>query len=550
MPAFVETLENRQLMASGTLDPSFGSTGTLTSRIAVNAGTGEGAVGASQVLVDSGGRVLTLARTSQAITLYRLTEVGKPDPSFAAATGGRLRIELPKALQRGGGLNDVRIQQDDANRTYILIGPQVIRLTSSGKVDRSYGRRGNAMLSNLAGANDFVVQGDGRAYVVGTLNVAGTQATRMSVMRLTATGAVDPSFFEKGTATATITTPSNRMPSTRGKFIRMLADGGILALGSASATVERDFGLATGTGAVALKFLSNGEIDATYGRKGRGQFVTYTSDVTFPTAAPVAIRSDGSYVLYTTASSDDISAGAATANLVIPSNGSESVSDIDLTPGTDGAVANGRFVLDANVFPGDALNGSEFFVDPSSRTLTRFNYTSTSGYALDTTFNGGQPILGPQTVVTTGGGAIVFAGTGSSNIDNRLTVGRVFATEAPSVQASIPPLTKPAADAVVSVRLRDDDGVIFDQTDGVPTGAVLNGPAGPIPGRLVLGTNAELRFAFAGLGGTWDRSENGAYTVDINFNDLVRGVSGAGDAGGEENFIGTKRVGKLIVAIA
>jgi uncharacterized delta-60 repeat protein len=546
MRQWIEGLESRQLMASGTVDTSFGDGGSTTTRVAVDLSDRERAAAPTQIAVDAGGRTTVLFRTTRSISLYRLTESGQRDSAFAAATGGTLRIGLPTSF--GGPLNDVRIAQDANNRTYVLMGPQVIRLTSSGKIDRTYGTRGNATLyksPGLAGARDIAVQADGSAYVVGTVRRTG-DVHRVAVAKLLPSGALDARFGGAGTIVGRQVGTPDSNGDAYGSDVRVLNDGSIMAVGEVAVRFPVGSPITDVTGATALKFNARGVLDAAYGRSGRSTFTVATDATRFRNAAPVSIRGDGA-ILH---DSNDLPLGdqggpGASENYLTAANG-RSNAIIDVTPGTGGNIRQGEFVLDRNVFPGDAAAGSELLLNRNDRRITRYVKSSAS-YTLDTTFNGGAPIGGAQAVATTAGGAIVYANTDRLT---RLTVGRVFATEAPSVQASIPPLTKPAADAVVSVRLRDDDGVIFDQTDGVPTGAVLNGPAGPIPGRLVLGTNAELRFAFAGLGGTWDRSENGAYTVDINFNDLVRGVSGAGDAGGEENFIGTKRVGKLIVAIA
>ena len=550
MPQFVEGLETRRLMASGTLDASFGTASGTTTRVPIDPinetlGT-EPQTAARQISVDAGGRTVVLARTASSATLYRLTEAGTFDARFAAATGGYLRLPLPTSF--GGNGDGVSIALDDNNRTYVQIGPQVLRVTSSGKIDKTYGLRGNAMLyqtAQFAGGNDIAVEPDGSAYVVGSVNVDDNR--RMAVAKLLPNGVLDRRFAfpSRGVLVAPPTGASADNPGTStGDDIRILNDGSVMATGRIDVDFPNTSATRGVTGAIALKFRGDtGTLDVRYGRNGRSVFTIATTAENFRIARSVSIRGDGAVLHFASDSGiGDNNAPLTEANYLTTANG-RSTATIDVTLG-NGAVADGKFVPDTNVFPGDANAGSELFVDRLARALTRYTKSGAT-YTLDTTFNGGRPILCPQAVATTGGGAIVFAGTGRSATDNALTVGRVFATEAPSVQASIPPLTKPVKDAVVSVLLRDDKEVIFDPTDGVPTGAVLNGPKGPIAGRLVRGGSTELAFAFTGPGGTWDRTENGVYTVDINFNDLVHDRDG-----GVDGYIGTKRVGKLIVAIA
>ncbi len=540
MTQWMEGLEDRRLLASGTLDVSFGTNGSTTTRVPLDAANFEKAVAPAQIIVDAGGRTLVLARTVSSVTLYRLTEVGTLDTSFAAATGGHLRFKLPSSF--GGNLNDVRMGQDQNFRTYLQLGPQVVRLTSSGKVDRTYGLRGNAQLYTTAGftgGRDIAVQADGSAYVVGSIRVG--QNARMAVAKLTPAGALDANFASKGVLVAPVTGPSRDNPGDSfGSHIRILNNGAILATGYIDVSFPADSNIKRVQGSVGLKFNARGQLDSTYGKNGRSIFTVATDGERFRNAEAIAIRGDGAILHYTyDLSLGDSSDPSTDDNYLTASNGRANAV-IDMTPHSAEEVMQGEFILDTNVHPGDANAYSELFVNRTDRSMIRFSKLSAT-YTLDATFNGGVPIGGVQAAGTTLGGAIVYSGTGRSDDDNALTVARVFATEAPSAQASIPVITSPVSQVVVKVQLRDDDRVVYDPTDGVPSGAILYGPNGPIVGKLSGGYNA-LSYTFVGPGGGWDKSENGFYDIDINFDDVVHDS--------ENNYIGLKRVGKLFVVIA
>src|SRR4051794_16912671 len=138
----VQRLEQRVLFDAGRIDTTFAQKGTLTFDLTAPFGAGSN-VADSSMAQDSGGRIfVTVAGTDAAdqkkIAITRLTRDGLPDPSY----GNNGVCILDRALDIPEDAQWARVYVDQNNRAYIRDGMTLWRLTPSGKIDRTFGRRG------------------------------------------------------------------------------------------------------------------------------------------------------------------------------------------------------------------------------------------------------------------------------------------------------------------------------------------------------------------------------------------------------------------------
>jgi uncharacterized delta-60 repeat protein len=188
-----------RLTSDGALDPAFGNGGTAT----VNIGGVQSI--ANAVVVQSDGK-LVLAGTAQMsnkeFAAARLNANGTLDQTFGtlgttvlSPSGGAWGL----ALQRDGKL--VLAGQADYANPQIANAQQFMaaRLTSSGRVDTSFGRRGIVMLPIGGTSLGFgvAVRSDGKLVLAG---IAWTDTCLNSTARLTSSGALDSSYGSRGIA--------------------------------------------------------------------------------------------------------------------------------------------------------------------------------------------------------------------------------------------------------------------------------------------------------------------------------------------------------------
>jgi uncharacterized delta-60 repeat protein len=115
----------------------------------------------------------------------------------------------------------------------ISVSVSVCRLLANGQVDASYGQFGYVTLTDPNGvflANDLIVDGTGKAVVVGTRT--DSQADMMAA-RLDATGQLDPSFGAGGIKTYPLANTD-----TKATCVAKQADGKLVLGGSSSSAGE------------------------------------------------------------------------------------------------------------------------------------------------------------------------------------------------------------------------------------------------------------------------------------------------------------------------
>jgi len=175
----------------------------------------------TNISLDSRGRALFLGAefATERATVTRIDAHGRPDRSFGADGiallpgyasvsrgdgNGRLRLNLRPtlvtALPGGGALVYAR-----AGRNHEMLYPALIRLTSHGRLDRSFGHQGVAVIvDGLSGGSAILALPGGRILLGGSVrSPCGENAavSTAALMRLRSDGSPDPSFGHGGVAT-------------------------------------------------------------------------------------------------------------------------------------------------------------------------------------------------------------------------------------------------------------------------------------------------------------------------------------------------------------
>jgi len=269
----------------GTLDPTFGTGGTVT--------TDFGGTGAAvrTVAVQSDGKILTAGVAGfngvANFALARYNSDGTLDASFG--TGGKVTTAFDFPGSFGRVFTVVR--QPDGK--FVAVGSTVInlfanfalaRFNANGTLDASFGTDGivTTGFGVSAEATSVAVQADGKVVAAGFANLDG--AHDFALVRYNSNGTLDASF---GTgARVTTAFPSSPGFSEAQAFsVAVQADGRIVAAGDAVVGGGFDFALA--------RYNSNGTLDTSF---GTGGLVTTDFAGANDQAESVAVQPDGRIV--------------------------------------------------------------------------------------------------------------------------------------------------------------------------------------------------------------------------------------------------------------
>jgi len=255
--------------ASGSLDRSFGH-GGLVQGPAVPTQLGRGSLGRA-VAVEPNGKIVVVGKATSAdgsardgLLVERFDANGTLDRSFGS--GGVVNLEVASfgdgyavALEPGGRI--VATGSVNAAGTGGGVYPRVLvaALNSNGSLDRSFAGHGIDVLDlgPFSYALAVAVQRGGKIAIAGSQS-PNLQATYGLVARLTASGALDPSFDGRGYYT--------RQYARQAAFsgfdaIAIEPNGDILAGGSAtSGTSQAD--------AIVARFTAAGRPDGSWGSGG------------------------------------------------------------------------------------------------------------------------------------------------------------------------------------------------------------------------------------------------------------------------------------------
>ena len=205
---------------------------------------------ADAMVIQPDGRIAIAGQSSVGMTFARLEGDGTPEgSSFEYGGEGSIR---GAALAPDGGLVIAAYAGTSGSTDYDLV---VTRFKTDGKLDASLGGTGRVRFG-VKGRDDVpagvVVQPDGKIVIAEDV---GTSQPHMTVLRLTAAGALDTTLAGDGTATPEF------LGATYAAGAALQPDGKILLAGTLGS--EQDF--------IAARFDPDGSPDPSFGTDGRTQ---------------------------------------------------------------------------------------------------------------------------------------------------------------------------------------------------------------------------------------------------------------------------------------
>jgi len=199
-----------KMSSAGVLDSTFGTSGRVVTNMGakslITALTIDPVTGA----ITAVGQAAVANANDGAIAIARYSSTGALDTSFA--TIGYETITIANAANTGNYVSGVAIQSDgkiliSASRLNLAgttDSATILRLTSSGAIDNTFGSSGYSELAWGAGYNytfDFAIQSDGKILVAGQEQDTNSSGNRnYAISRLLANGAIDSTYANSGTA--------------------------------------------------------------------------------------------------------------------------------------------------------------------------------------------------------------------------------------------------------------------------------------------------------------------------------------------------------------
>ena len=424
MPSPIEPLEPRRHLSAGDLDSSFGSGGTVSLRNGTVPTGGTPDAKPLHLAVDHAGRTLVVSSAYTApdleaaarpisYALTRLTPDGRPDARFALPTGGSIALNADDPPRK--------ILVDSRDRIYVMSDGSVRRYTASGKIDRTYGRRGTAAPYNVFSRNvDATVTADDVLWLLGTnYDTEGPDGPYSYVTRIAPDGVNSRDVQATFAANEPVASIEHFETTTASGLLRTLPDGAVLAAFDTSfyLYLDDDNGASlVESGVRAFKFKPDGRPDRTYGKNGRVAYVR-----TYALTPPDENHPENDPITALTGLSDD----GTVLILDHPAGGPRPT--VTLTPaGRQGANASS----DADPFPfGDYTDfvihpqpgGRRLVYNGSDQTVRRYNANGTR----DNTFNGGTPFTNVAAIAFGPDNTLLMTDTGRSTTDARFVVRRI-----------------------------------------------------------------------------------------------------------------------------
>jgi uncharacterized delta-60 repeat protein len=251
-----------RLNTSGSLDPTFGADGKVTTDL------GSGNEHGAGLAIQSDGKLLVAGGKDKNFALIRYTATGSFDPGFG--TGGKATTDF--GLDMYADAATVAIQPDgkivaagSTSLTRIVEGGSaqpdiaVARYTTAGILDPSFGHGGKVITSfGLGGdaAEAAAIQPDGK------ILVAGYSRNDFTVLRYSTKGGLDHSFGDQGKAITRF--GSAETDSSALAFgLAIQSDGRIVVAG------VNENGADGGSDLAMVRYRKGGAPDRTFGHKGK-----------------------------------------------------------------------------------------------------------------------------------------------------------------------------------------------------------------------------------------------------------------------------------------
>lgn len=240
-PTLAEIAHVTRFNADGTPDATFGVGGTVYVSLPGGASSPKLALlpGGRFVLVDA--VVTGIIGGKSLLVVTRRNADGSADRTFASDHSGLVSIEQPY------GQADVAL--DAAGGLVITTGRVVRRLRADGALDTAFGAGGSVTLTTptpgvLIGADHLAVDRLGRIVIAGHTSKSGDAAfaSRIVVLRLTATGHYDATFGVGGTdGDGRVTVPlQGTSGDERPAALAVQSDGAILVGGTRTGMFNND----------------------------------------------------------------------------------------------------------------------------------------------------------------------------------------------------------------------------------------------------------------------------------------------------------------------
>ncbi len=395
--AGIQRLIVARVTATGVLDTSFGSTGS----VAVTIDPFEVASGATSVVLQSDGKIViggfTITATASRFAVIRLTATGVLDPIF----NGTGIVKTAIVSSETAGCLGVALQPDGKIVASGFSGHgsvykfAVLRLNSNGLFDTSFGGTGKVVTKidpseDSSFGRNLALQADGKIVVGGTVTMSGVD--RLAGARFNTDGSVDITF-------STQIDPSELQ--SEGFAVAIQANGKIVIGGNIIPAVgDKRF--------AGARFNTNGSVDTTF-------FSQIDPGESNSACSSLALQSDGKIVEVGTVSFFGPTFGAVARFNTDGSVDALVTTTIDLTQ-TQGAgngmciQSDGKIIEVGSVTIGAAIKCALARYNTNMSLDSTFNGTGTE--SLDLLFDSPIPLQGNALAWQSNDGALVVGGAG------------------------------------------------------------------------------------------------------------------------------------------
>jgi uncharacterized delta-60 repeat protein len=280
MPGNITKFVVVRVNADGSLDPTFGGAGIVTTSFST------GSASAYAVALQADGKIVVVGTSVDSHNVFAVARYNQLDGSLDATfgSGGKTTVSFGNKPHdtTDTEARSVAIQADGK----IVVGGfvnstgAIARLNSNGSLDASFASGGKLTSSiNTSPSGGLVIQADGKIVLGGWVNGGKTTAYDFALARYNANGSLDTAFGNGGVVTADFSGGYDR--------IRALAIDGnnnIVAAGVTGGTAAASHNFAV------ARFTPSGQLDSTFGNGGK-----VTTDIfgNWDDCYALAIQADG-----------------------------------------------------------------------------------------------------------------------------------------------------------------------------------------------------------------------------------------------------------------
>ncbi|MEO8134916.1 MAG: hypothetical protein ABI831_13160 [Betaproteobacteria bacterium] len=266
----------------GTLDLSFGNAGTFAGP----------PLSIRRIVLQPDGKIVALCAQN---TLIRVNVDGSLDVTFGAAATGIVELDVDTdtsindlALQSGGRILLAGYRQHSIDVRGVSVEFLLMRLTANGALDPSFGQGAGAVttaINEVARIQAVAVTAGGAIVAAGDSRRRETSNdNNVAMAQYDADGTLDTKFGVGGVATA----PMGSL-LVRVNAMTLQSDGRIVVAGTTGTLVDASFLHHF----LMVRFLANGALDRDF---GTGGMVNKSFDPKFDEASAVAMQSNGKIV--------------------------------------------------------------------------------------------------------------------------------------------------------------------------------------------------------------------------------------------------------------